>query len=537
MTTIKLKLPTEEQRINNILNHYGFNEPYKFMKSPIEKMDDAVKICYHHQIYPLAEKTGANRGKYYETFCRKMIQYSLEQFGKGVGKRCNDGCKADFMFKFSEEDKWIGIQIKTATETIKKYGENRYWKFDNIDEDYSGMLMYFRCITDGNGWLIPHLHLREYYAGNHLYIPVSNTGAINWDKYRVTDKNVGEKLMEYYCKDNSKLSYVSKKVLKTPISHTNQKENRNREKTISLLSKLPLEIVKPEVEDLHYDLIFGKLKIQEKTSLLKREGYISLHFKIDGGNGIHLRYKESHFDILYIHFPDGMDDLFLFIPMIKLVEHGIIREDENGPLSIGINIEGKIDSGNEWMNEYLLNYRDPNVLHKTWTIYHMQLYNKYFPLVSNPRKMWNISVKNINDLVLKWDLHRTYIPSNLNVFLIENRRIVRRLSGFDKTRVSFKIGLCGNEKSILSLKTVDYIFSNYPFSHELYGEVFFLFPLTVLEKRGLLDGNLSFSMKDSDIEDSWIWDHAFRYDDEDFYNTLMKYFKVYDRVIKLNILK
>lgn len=519
-----------EAVISNILNEYGFTEPYQFTISPVEKMDDAVKMCYHHQIYPIARKNIPNRGKYYETFCRKMIQYSFEQFGKGIGKRCNDGCKADFMFNFSNEDKWIGVQIKTVTETIKKYGNNSYWKFDNIDTDYSGMLIYLRCITDGNGWLIPYNVLRTYYVGNHLYLPVSNTGAIDWDKYRVNDSNLCQKFMDYYFGENPALQFFTKDILKTPTSHTNQKEQRNRENTISLFSQLGLDVVKPEVEDMHYDLICGKLKIQEKTSLFKRDQYLQICFRIDCGGGVFVCYKEGDFDILYIHFPDGMRS-FILLPMLKLIEHGIIN-GENGIKAINIDLEGIFDSNSEWIHEYLFNYDDPNVLQKAWIVYNIQLNKTYFPLVVFPHQKIEMEVKNLTDLVIKYNIHRTFIPLSINrnnMFLIEKRRFLRKLTGSteNNTRLQFKLG------ADFSTKNADYVFFNYPFNHEKYGKFFFIVATTAIEKMGVVSA--TFSFKEKDIESSWISEHCFNYGDDDFYNKLFRHFIKFDRKIRLNI--
>ncbi len=523
---------------------------YSIGESPLESMDEAIELEYEKGVRPLVapfkKGTGNIKHTSMERYACLLVIHAMDKSGKGKINLCTDGCRSDIMFSSSEYPKYyMGIQVKTTTglvHTKRKNGNTTYsWIFSDTNKDYSGLLMYMRSLTDGESWLIPFDILNIHFKGQNTRIAKTNKSTkIDWNIYKVNDKNLLIKIYEYYLlglQGNSLISLKTYEDISRPITLNHQKEQSAREKIIPVLLQTGLQFVEPKLENMIYDFILGDLKFQEKIAAPKNV----TGFRVSLYTGTyHIPYSQDDFDILLINLPSPHEKLFYLIPMDKLIEHGIVRTGDNGgkiemsvyPEEIVENI--KSQPKNNWQVEFLCSREDPNLVKRMLAIYNKQLYHKIGPLTIEDPVHWDINCKTINDLSRKWNLELTHAPANLPyTFTLYNKRILEKNVTENSAYIVLSFKYQKDKKNMIRSKgDFDFVYSKMP---ERYNS-FYLIPSFDLENRNILKtdtckGQQSIAIPFPELgnvnrSNAWVNKFIIRYDDPNFKNTIFEHLKV-----------
>ena len=530
---------------------------YVIGKSSLEEMDASIEREYETGYRVIvSKKQTSTRNKAMERYASLLAIYSMKRFEKGKLQLSPDCCKSDLIF--SREDTpelFLGIQVKTTSNfktTIRKYDTTKFWKFSDTDKDYSGFLMYLRSLNDGKSWLIPYNILHQYYKGSSLSIqsnPKLNLTTMNWNDYKVDDRNIAQKIHEYYdlaLQSDNVLTLISNEDITKPISECVQKEHNARKIIIPILEKTGLIVSDPKLENMTYDLIFGEIKIQEKLSYLKKNlTYYNIHLS----RGSNKPYRQNDFDILLIHNPAPFDRTFYFIPMDKLMEHNYIKKDDTGNETLLL-YPGELENReeinklkNNWSIEFLCYYDDPNLIKRILEIYNMQLNHYNNSIIINNPIHWEMECNNFNDLVTKWNFKRSFaVVGQEYTFILNEKRVSEKT--ITKSYDSYILYLRNYSKneskkivySPLEYGGFDFIYSKIPET-----KTFCLIPSSEILKRGFLKNqqeigkkSLSFPFLDAinkNIQNrhSWIVNFVFYFNDPNIKEKILKLFEDYPR--------
>jgi hypothetical protein len=545
-----LKLPTEKQR----LEFYGFTERYVIGSSPIEKMYDAVRMEYETGIMPLVLRSRKNLiTKQMETYGSYMVLHSLKGYLGVNSEKSPDGCLSDIMVNIEKfHQLYMGIQVKTTTDVREriKSGNSTYgWKFEGTNKNYSGFLMYLRSLEDGYSWLIPYNITSKIYKSSHIQIQQSGISKnIKWENYKVSNQELGQKILEYYMEAFSSLSnmitFQTKDALSLPVRETTKLEHANRKRFLPFLEKFGFEIKSPIVEDSPYDMVVGQLKIQEKTALnTEKRIHLTICHQEDGKNS---SYSTGMFHILLVHLPAPFEKYVYFIPELKLIQHGCSKTlYQKGKQTIHLypdpdQMSEKKNNGqkDEWPNEYLFCCNDPNIVAKMLLVYNMQLSNKIVPMVIENPLSWNFKCGNMNDLVAKWNMERTYpVANNVFSYFLYGKKTVEKI--LTRNVNSFRLltnYLVDDVKQPYKLTDADYFFARMPKDHEDYKNTFYLLPTKEMLRNGVLksditDGQLKivFPPKGNiKTKHSWTENFLFSYHDVNIKNKILDLFRKYE---------
>ena len=549
---LTLKLPTENQR----LGFYGFTERYTIGLSPIEKMCDAVRMEYETGITPLVLRSRKNLiTKQMETYGSYMVLHSLKGYLGINSQKSPDGCSSDIMVNIEKfHQLYMGIQVKTTTsdrERIKDGNSTYGWKFEGTNKNYSGFLMYLRSLEDGYSWLIPYNITSKIFRSTHIQIKQSGISKnIKWENYRVSNQELGQKILEYYMEAISGLcnmiTFQSKEFLYSPVSKSTKLEHENRKNFVPLLQNLAFEIKRPIVEDSPYDLTLGVLKMQEKTASY-REGrlHLNLSHQEDGEES---PYTVGTYHILTIYLPSPFEKYVYFIPELQLIRHGYTKTSyQEGKQSMHVYPNLDVDETyerrnnskrDEWANEYLFYRNDPNITKKLLSVYHMQLNGSIVPIVVNAPLPWNMKCENMNDLVTKWNMERTYpIANNIFSYFLYGKKTVERI--LTRNVNSFRLltnYFADDVKQPYKLTDADYFFARMPKDHDDYKNTFYLLPTKEMLWNGVLksdttDGQLKIVFPPKGqrkTKHSWTENFLFSYHDLNIKNMILDLFRKYE---------
>lgn len=368
-------LPTINTPANNVKLAIA---NYVIGKSPMQDMIRAVHNELKFGIHPtIATQNPGNVTKTtMERYCAVLLREAVKLANIGTFEFTNEGCRADAIFIPDKISSYgLGIQIKTTSCYNTSY---KYWRFSGFKKDYSGMLVVLRSLTEGKMWMIPYNLIKRYYTGDMLYLFYSDNSKINWTDFEVTDDNIAATLVEY-CKLAQISAMIQLKLiqdLNIPVSINQQKEVRIRQRFSELLLTLDLNIDKPPLEFMSYDLQLGHLHIQEKPARPYKKR-LGLKVKLDHYTSNQV-YEAHHFDILVIHLPEPFSKYVYFIPSIKLIDRGFLKTATNPGKCMMLvyppgTRESKYSRPDRWANEYLLDYDDPEIKVKLLYLYNLEL--------------------------------------------------------------------------------------------------------------------------------------------------------------------
>ena len=524
---------------------------YIIGQSELEGLDEAVRIGFEYGIHPLiAEKNNNLRDKTMERYASLLVIYAMNRYEQNGMKICPDSCRADLMFSNpAYSDKYMGIQVKT-TGKIKSHkrkgGNTTYdWRFSKTGKDYSGLLLYMRCVSEGESWLIPYNILCLYITTIDISIAKTEKPTnFDWNKYKIKDCDLASVIFQYFLlgvSENPCVVLESSEKISTPVSEKTQKEHETRKKLLPLLSETNLQIESPPLEDMPYDFIWGELKVQEKPSSQNEEGHsylVHLHYS-KGAKRIKEPYRLEHFGILIVHNPSPYDNSFYCIPSIKIDQHGHFKTDINkGATSLYVfpsedfNVNNTVSKRFNWTFEFICYYDDPNIIQRLLAIYNMQLYGIIEPIVLQNCHFWDFPCKNLNDLVIKWNLERTFTTANNKYQMVFMKKRVLEKT-LEKQEHRFKMYLtCYKSAETLKDDTCDYLYSKMPESYN----GFYMIPLPEFSKRKMLknDNNVGqtsviFPFPNTSVQNDnvWINNFIFSFTDNNFPFTISALFSKY----------
>ncbi len=521
---------------------------YIIGESPLDVMKDAVRMEYENGIKP---KVGQNnikniRNSSMERYASLLVIYAVNKLEDVNIEICPDGCRSDLLFYYKDNlTKCMGIQVKTTSRlTIidRDSGtQDKKWVFSDTYKNYSGLLMYLRCLEDGESWLIPHNILSKFYKGNNLYITAKNTKTrINWGDYKVKDKDLAKTIYNYYYEvinKNTVLKLETYDNITRPISADTQKEHQIRKNVIPILLKMGFKIEKPHLEDMSYDFIIGNLRIQEKRSR-KSSNHTGLSLDLCKNDAI--CYTEQDFDILLIHNPTPHENLIYFIPTDNLKKHKYLKtENWEGIQTVNLYpCETPTDKkrqsiSDNWAIEFLCSLDDPNLIQRLIMIYYKQYTHSQEPVVLKNPELWNISCKNLDDLVIKWNLKRTYAgPNSLYTYVLDNKRILKRTTSQTDEIHRVLFSYTDNKKKYkFTYNDFDFVYTKIVDKGEKY---FYMIPSICLRNRNILSDNetnsrgtlklspfINEKANKNYFKNLWANDFLFRFDDENIANKIL----------------
>jgi hypothetical protein len=166
--------------------------------------------------------------------------------------KSHEGCRVDMIIKpkFVNDNKWIGIQIKSRSKQKAQY------TFKNIGK-YPNNIVLCVIVPEFKMWL---------FEGNTLLGQKGLTIGLLKSKYDVHEMSVlsiKEKLFEMY----DKLEKNTSENMMIPVTILSQKEHSNRLCRESLLPNCVFEY--PHIDGTKYDVVINDFKIQDKCATAK----------------------------------------------------------------------------------------------------------------------------------------------------------------------------------------------------------------------------------------------------------------------------
>jgi len=267
--------------------------------------------------------------------------------------KTNEGCTADFIIKPKKfnEDKWLGIQLKTTQGIC-----HNLYSFRLHDTKYENMLILCYCISNNSTWLIPFdvvAHIK-----NNLNIGLTDKSIYN--KYKVNEKNtLSIGLLKYFTA--LKLDILENYLIPKNICQQNEiKYRKIREESCKFL-----KFEKPEIEQSYYDFTINGKKIQEKVACKRNDRKDTYLVCICRGRSHEDRrqYILGMNDYYWIHIPEI--DLFFLFPERELFNNGFIQ-DPNEEKNTKFFLSLKINIKKSWYHKYQYDYKnlDENIISK-----------------------------------------------------------------------------------------------------------------------------------------------------------------------------
>lgn len=262
-------------------------------------------------------------------------------------KKTFEGCKADIAIKPNniEQDKWIGIQIKsTLSKIIKK--NNIGYNF-SICKEYDNMITVCIAYNDKKLWIFENNDIK------HIKSGLTIREKSKYTKFEVDKENLVNILLDKYLQ----LPKFTFNQLDMPLSNTVKLEyeyKKLRENKLEFIS-----FINNENQGEVFDFRIGNKKIQEKVSSLRNakiETYIfNLHkmcgIKNKNGKRTTQNYKIGDCDIYWLHCKDTSK--FYVIPENILIETGYVGNSDGKPKNL---IISKTNKNTFWTKDYLFDY-------------------------------------------------------------------------------------------------------------------------------------------------------------------------------------
>jgi hypothetical protein len=260
-----------------------------------------------------------------------------------------DGCNVDIIYKpkYIEEDKWVGIQVKTTNKAHLTYS------FGINNNNYKNCLILLFCVEDDRMWLIT-----ENIIINQQKISIGYSKS-KYNIYKVTKEDIINKLNVYY-NITSKFNFD---ILNTPTNMYQQREQifkNYRKKIISFIN-----FHYDEMEGTVYDFKINNYKVQEKVCKLceKQNRYIFFLCKNNGlvnGKPNKIQYDIGDNDFYWLNCDDKKT--FFVIPEQVLVEKGFVgnKEENKNKQFLKITIKDELHYKLKWLESYRFNYETIN---------------------------------------------------------------------------------------------------------------------------------------------------------------------------------
>ncbi len=259
-----------------------------------------------------------------------------------------DGCNIDIIYKPNniEEDKWVGIQVKTTNKINLTYSFHMH----NI---YKNCLILLYCIEDKNMWLIP-----ENIIGNQVKLSIGINKS-KYNIYNVSEVNLINKLNELY-------TYTTKfefEILNKPTNVYQQREllfKNYRQKIINFI-----DFKYDEMEATVYDFKINNYRIQEKVSKLhdKENRYLFFLCKNNGqinGKRNQIQYDIGDNDFYWLNCDNKK--YFFVIPEKILIDKGYIgnNPENKNRQHIKVTVKDNLYHKSQWLTPYMFNYETIN---------------------------------------------------------------------------------------------------------------------------------------------------------------------------------
>jgi hypothetical protein len=262
-----------------------------------------------------------------------------------------DGCKVDMIFrpKNINEDKWVGIQVKTTKERRLTYSFH-------IHKNYDNCLLLLYCVDDESAWLVP-----ENIIGNQKKISIGYNKS-KYNIYKVCKENIIENLHELY-NVTSKYGFD---LLNLPINIYQQREQEYRKYREEKIPFIPF--IYHEMEGTVYDFKIGNFKIQEKVSTFDNNN--RCHFciyKSDGGEKNKFKpYDIGDNDFYWLNCTNKKT--FFVIPEKVFINRGMVGGTNKKILKV--TIQTPLHERSSWLNDFMFDYDnlDEERLKKLFTL-------------------------------------------------------------------------------------------------------------------------------------------------------------------------
>ena len=254
-----------------------------------------------------------------------------------------DGCKVDIIYKpkYVEEDKWVGIQVKTTDKIRLTYSFNIH------NFEYNDCLLLLYCHEDEALWIIPENTIQ---SQKKISIGVNKS---KYNIYKVEKENIFKKLEELY-DSTTKYNFET---LDTPICLYQQREKEFRKFRQNKINFL--DYIYEGMEGTPYDFKINGYKIQEKVVTPRHDNKNLFLFNIvknninrNINNKSHCQYSVGDNDFYWINCDDKQ--IFFVIPEKILIDKGYVGNPE-GPIFFSLN-PSKLNNNNLWINPYMFNY-------------------------------------------------------------------------------------------------------------------------------------------------------------------------------------
>ncbi len=267
--------------------------------------------------------------------------------------KTHEGCSADFIIKPKniEEDKWMGIQLKTTQGICHNlYSFKLHINGNKTNNKYENMIILCHCVSDNSTWLIPFDKISH--IKNSLNIGLTEKSVYN--KYKTEIEKVSEMLITYY--EIMQLDISNNFMIPKNIYQQREIEYRKiREEYCNFLS-----FEYPEIEQCYYDFKINNKNIQEKVSLKKqnrKNSYIVYMFR-SNCNERKKHYLLGMNDYYWIHIPKS--DIFYILPETELLKNGFIKDPNINSDSNKMILHIGLDSEKSWYCKYKFNYKKLN---------------------------------------------------------------------------------------------------------------------------------------------------------------------------------
>lgn len=254
-----------------------------------------------------------------------------------------DGCKVDIIFKPNniQEDKWVGIQVKTTKERRLTYSFH-------INNYYDNCLLMLHCIDDDTTWIIP-----ENIIGKQCKISIGFNKS-KYNIYKIRKEDIASQLYELY-KTTRQYSFNE---LNLPLSYYQQREQDFRKYREEKLPFIKFDY--NEMEGHVYDFKIANYKIQEKVSIINptnNKCYFCI-IKNDGNKEnkrCFKKYDTGDNDFYWLNCDDKKT--FFLIPEKILIDKGIIGNDnQKYKKQLKITIQTPLHKKTAWLAYYMFDY-------------------------------------------------------------------------------------------------------------------------------------------------------------------------------------
>lgn len=310
-------------------------------------------IC-HNCIYSklsenniLACSQNKNNKFYLETYAINLLESLICNYFEI--KRTFEGCKADIAIKPKNinEDKWIGIQIKSTFNKITK--KNNIGYNFSICKEYENIIICCISLQDKKLWIFENDDIK------HIKSVLTIRNNSKYNKFETIKENLINILLNKYLT----LQLFTFNELDTPLANKVKLEYEYRKLRESKLNFI--NFINNEHQGEVFDFKIGNKKIQEKVSSIKNYKTLSYSFNLHKMNGIknengkrtRQNYKIGDCDIYWLHCKDSTK--FYVIPENILSEKGYVGKSDNKPKNLTIS---KINKNTYWTNDYLFDYNN-----------------------------------------------------------------------------------------------------------------------------------------------------------------------------------